>query len=84
MAIYRLLQNLTFGPQEVAMMSEAYERALIDLGITDKSDPRTEGIALAIVALLREGETDADRLAQLACQAIAPIRSGDGGRGAQD
>ncbi len=66
MAIYRLLQNLTFGPQEVATMSEAYEQALNNLGITDKSDPRTESIALAIVALLREGETDADRLAQLA------------------
>ncbi len=84
MAIYRLLKNLTFGPQEVAVMSDAYERALINLGIADRSDPQTENIALAIVALLREGETDTNRLAQLAAKAIQRPRSGDTEQGARD
>ncbi len=72
MAIYRLIQNSTFGPREAAVMAKCYERALIDLGIQDRSDPQTESIALAIAVLVREGETDSDRLAQLACRAFEP------------
>jgi hypothetical protein len=53
-------------------MAKAYERALSDLGITDRSDPRTETVALAIAVLVREGETDSERLAQLTIRTIAP------------
>ncbi len=71
MAIYRLLKNSQFLPEESKAMIDAYERALVQLGITDRSDPQTEGIAAAILHLLRDGETDPTRLAQLACQAIS-------------
>jgi hypothetical protein len=84
MAIYRLLKNSTFGTREAAAMAKAYERVLSELGITDRSDPRTETLALAIAVLVREGETDSTRLAQLAAKAIAPPRPSDTGQGAQD
>ena len=41
MAIYKLIANGSFGPEEIKIMTEAYERALIDLGI-DRNDPLTE------------------------------------------
>ncbi len=70
MAIYRLIQNSTFAPREASAMTEAYERALAKLGIADRADPRTDSIAFAILHLLREGETDTDRLADFACRAL--------------
>jgi hypothetical protein len=57
MAIYRILQNSTFGPQEISTMTTAYEVALIELGI-DPADPRTEIIASAIVQRASNGEKD--------------------------
>lgn len=69
MAIYRLLKNSTFGAREAAAMAKAYERVLSELGI-DRSDPQTESVALALAVLVREGETDSTRLAELAAKAI--------------
>ncbi len=70
MAIYRLLKNSTFGAREAAAMAKAYERVLSELGITDRSDPQTESVALALAVLVREGETDSARLAELVAKAI--------------
>jgi hypothetical protein len=69
-AIYRLLMNSTFEPHEVLAMTEAYERALVNLGISDRLDPQTESIALAILHLLRDGERDPAKLAEFACRAV--------------
>jgi hypothetical protein len=68
MAIYRLIQNSMFTDHEVLAMTQAYERALATLKIADRNDPRTEGIALAILHRLRAGENDPVRLAEFACR----------------
>ena len=39
MAIYKLIANGSFGPDEIKAMTEAYESALIDLGISNRQDP---------------------------------------------
>jgi hypothetical protein len=39
MAIYKLISNGSFGPDEIKIMTEAYEGALIDLGIVNREDP---------------------------------------------
>jgi hypothetical protein len=70
MAIYRLLKNLAFKSPEAAAMAEAYEGGLIALGITDRADPRTENLAIAILALFRAGETEPKLLMQLACRIV--------------
>jgi hypothetical protein len=44
-AIYQLIANGSFGPDEIKIMTNAYEAALIDLGIADRNDPFTELIA---------------------------------------
>ncbi|MGB9315614.1 MAG: hypothetical protein WCB62_11390 [Pseudolabrys sp.] len=37
MAIYRLITNGSFGPDEIKVMTAAYEAALIDLVITTET-----------------------------------------------
>jgi hypothetical protein len=55
-----------FTDHEVSAMTQAYERALATLKISDRSDPKTESIALAILQRLRAGESDPVRLAEFA------------------
>jgi hypothetical protein len=55
MAIYRLITNGSFGPEEI---TEAYEAALIDLGTVNRDDPITELIAKSIVNVTANGERD--------------------------
>ena len=58
MAIYRLIANGTFGPEEIKAMTAAYEAALVDLGLVDRDDPITEFVASAIVTITSMGERD--------------------------
>ena len=43
-AIYRLLQNVPLGPEEIRRLTDAYERTLSALSIKDRNDPLTEFI----------------------------------------
>ncbi len=79
MAMYRIRKS-SVDP-EATTMADAHERALINLGITDRSDPQAESVALGILQLMRDGEMDPAQLAHLACQAIAPPQSRDTGQG---
>jgi hypothetical protein len=58
MTIYKLISNGSFGPDEIKVMTEAYENALIDLGIVNPDDPITELIAKSIVNVTASGERD--------------------------
>jgi hypothetical protein len=66
MPIYRLIQNAAFGPREIAVMTAGYERALVELAISDRNDPRTETIALRILDSVKNGEMDISRVVQIA------------------
>jgi hypothetical protein len=39
MAIYRLIANGSFGPDEIEVMTAAYEDALIDLRVANRDEP---------------------------------------------
>ena len=58
MAIYKLIANGSFGPEEIKVMTEAYEGALIDLSITNRDDPVTELVAKSIINVTASGERD--------------------------
>jgi hypothetical protein len=58
MAIYKLIANGSFGPDEIKVMTEAYEGALLDLGIVNRDDPITELIAKSIVNVTGTGQRD--------------------------
>jgi hypothetical protein len=62
MAIYRLLKNRAFGPDEIKALTTAYEEALRVLRLKDRADPATETIAKKIIELAQRGERDPVRL----------------------
>jgi hypothetical protein len=70
MAIYRLFQKTAFEPEDVKRMSEAYERALIQLGLTDRNDPLTETVAKLIVEIAQTGVKDPEMICDLAIKRV--------------
>ncbi|HTV27222.1 MAG TPA: hypothetical protein VMF32_05540 [Xanthobacteraceae bacterium] len=66
MAIYRLLQNAVFGPEDVQRLSTAYENALRALELTDRSDPITQIIAKRIIEAAQTGMRDPATLCAIA------------------
>jgi len=70
MAIYRLLQQTAFTPEQISPMVAAYEECLRVLKLADRSDPITEMVAKAIIEIAQTGERDPLRMGRLALQAI--------------
>lgn len=70
MAIYRLLQNSPLGPEEIAILSDAYERTLRKLGLVDRNDPITEIIARKIIELGQRGVREAAQIVELAVKEL--------------
>ncbi len=62
MAIYRLLQGQAFGPQEISLMTSAYEEVLRALQLANRSDPITHVVAQRILEHAQNGESDPQRL----------------------
>jgi hypothetical protein len=74
MAIYRLIANGSFGPDEIEVMTAAYEGALIDLGLTNRDDPITELIAKSIVNVTATGVRDPVLIKERAINALGVRR----------
>ena len=70
MAIYRLLQQSAFTPEQISPMVAAYEDCLRILKLADRSDPITEMVAKAIIEIAQTGERDPLRMGQLALKTI--------------
>jgi hypothetical protein len=70
MAIYRLLQNTSFGPEELSKLGAAYERTLEALGLTDRNDPMTELVARKLLAIHQTGISDPAGLSRQAVQEL--------------
>ena len=69
MAIYRLLKNRAFGPDEIKVLTAAYEEALRTLRLA-RSDPTTEIVAKKIIELAQRGERDPVRLRECAIRSL--------------
>jgi hypothetical protein len=65
MTIYRLLENTTFGPEEIERLVKAYEQTLRALGLVDRSDPVTLLVAEKIIAVGRFGIEDPEEISKL-------------------
>jgi len=65
MPIYRLLQNSPLGPEEIAVLTKAYEATLRELGLVDRNDPIAEIIARKIIELGQRGVREAEQLVDL-------------------
>jgi hypothetical protein len=66
MTIYRLLQNLPMGPEEIKRLETAYEQTLRALHLVDRNDPITEIIAKKIIEIAQTGVKDPGEISQLA------------------
>ncbi len=75
MAIYKLITNGSFGPDEINFMKAAYEAALIDVGVSDRDDPITELIAKSIVNVTATGERDPKAVMERALNALGIRRA---------
>ena len=75
MAIYKLIANGSFGPDEINVMKAAYEAALIDVGVTNADDPITELIAKSIVNVTASGERDPKAVMERALNALGVRRA---------
>jgi hypothetical protein len=69
-AIYRMLRGMSFDEQSVRAMTAAYEALLIELGLTDRTDPLTEIVASKIITICQMGERDPERICELALKDI--------------
>ena len=70
MAIYRLLQNSAFVPEDIGRLVAAYENCLRVLNLSDRSDPITELIAKKVIEVAQTGMRDPARIRQLALEEI--------------
>ena len=70
MPIYRLLQNSPLGPEEIKVLTDAYEHTLRKLGLVDRNDPIAEIIAKKIIELGQRGVREAPQLVELAIKEL--------------
>ena len=72
MSINHLLLNeqRSFGPEEVRVLATAFDAALLELGLVDRSDPAVLLVAKRIMALAEQGERDPMRLREGAIKGI--------------
>jgi hypothetical protein len=61
-ALYRLLQNSAFGPDEIESLTTAYADALRVLGLVDRTDAITEIVAKKVIEIAQTGERDPLRI----------------------
>ena len=73
MAIYRLLHNSAFEPEDIERMTAAYEKALIDLRLKDRADPITENLARHIIEVAQTGTKDPAAICETALKLIGFI-----------
>jgi hypothetical protein len=69
-AIYRLLQNLPLGPEELKRLADAYERTLIALRLKDRDDPLTQIIAKKIIEVGQTGLKDPEQISSRAIEEL--------------
>ena len=62
MAIYRLLEHAHFNPEQITVLTAAYEHCLKTMGLVDRNDPVTELIAHKILEVAQRGDADPHRL----------------------
>jgi len=57
-----LKNDHSFGPEDIANLTAAFEAALARLALTDRKDPLMTAVAKAVIQLAKDGERDPERL----------------------
>lgn len=64
-AIYRLLKNSAFEPEDVRRMETAYEAALRHLNLIDRNDALTETVAKHVIEVAGMDQKDPAEICKL-------------------
>ena len=51
-----------FGPEEIAVMTTAFEQLLLDYKLVSRDDPLVTMLAKLVIELVRNGEHDPEKL----------------------
>lgn len=70
MAIHRLLQNSPLGPEDIAILTDAYERTLRALSLVDRNDPITQMVAKKLIEVGQTGLKDAEAISAQALKEL--------------
>jgi len=70
MPINRLLQSAVFTPEEIQEIVHAYESVIASLGLTVRTDPATELVAVAIIECAKAGKLERAALRDCALAAL--------------
>jgi hypothetical protein len=70
MSIRRLLKGDGFKPEEVAVLSRAFELALYALGLVDRDDPVCEIVARKVIEIGTKGIHDPSQIARAAVKQL--------------
>jgi hypothetical protein len=62
--------ELFAGPEEIAVLTDAYERTLRELQLVDRNDPITDMIAKKVIELGQRGVREAQQLSALAIKEL--------------
>ena len=71
MPLVRFLDNHSFGPEAITVMTAAFEDTLRTLGLVDHNGLATEIVATKIIELAQQGECDPIRLRDRAVQSLS-------------
>jgi hypothetical protein len=66
----RLLEGRVFSPEEVELLTSAFEAALRELNLTRRTDPAVELVAKRIINVAARGERDPVRLREAGIKGI--------------
>jgi hypothetical protein len=66
-----LQDDHSFGPEDIAKMSAAFEAALRKLASVDRNDPTAMAVAKLIIEFAKAGHRDPERLRALALQQLS-------------
>jgi tRNA(Met) C34 N-acetyltransferase TmcA len=76
MAIYRLLQDSAFQPDDIKRMADAYEHALILLHLDNRrDDPLTETVAQYIIEIAQTGEQHSETICDIALKRLHKVEA---------
>jgi hypothetical protein len=70
MPIRRLLAGSTLGPDEIEILSVAFDEALRSLNLVDRSDPLTDLVAKKIIDIGATGVRDPAEIAKIAVREL--------------
>ena len=64
------VEQQSFGPEDIEILSNAFEEAVRELRLVDRTDPATQLVAKRIIELAQQGERDQIRLREMAVKGI--------------